>query len=238
MVVVPGGTFMKGPRPGEGNSWDGETQTSATVKRIAVSRHEIAFAEHDACTASGGCGGVWLYDYGDGRGRRPVNVRYHEAKAYADWLSKHTGHTYRLLDEAEWEHAARGGTTTRWYWGDDPNAACSYENLSDLALSEAPGDEKVNLGYVAGCNDGLGDSTAATGSYRANPFGLHDMLGNRAEWAESCEGADPSSPDKCASHIARAGGYASGPQFASVTRREPVGWNSRGATIRLARALD
>jgi formylglycine-generating enzyme required for sulfatase activity len=139
---------------------------------------------------------------------------------------------------AEWEYAARGGTTTRFYWGDDANISCTYENLSDLALSEAPGDEKVNLGYVAGCNDGLGDSTAATGSYLANPFGLHDVLGNRAEWVASCEGAEPASPDKCNSHIARAGGYVSGPQFASVTRREPVGWNSRGATIRLARELD
>jgi formylglycine-generating enzyme required for sulfatase activity len=238
MVIVPAGTFLMGPRPGEGNSWDGEVQTSATVKRIAVSRHEIAFVEHDACTASGGCGGLWLFDYGDGRGRRPVNVRYHEAKAYADWLSRHTGRTYRLLEEAEWEYAARGGTATRFYWGDDPNAACTYENLSDLALSEAPGEEKVNLGYVAGCNDGLGDSTAATGSYRANPFGLHDMLGNRPEWVTSCEGDDPVSPDRCASHIARAGGYVSGPQFASVTRREPVAWNSRGATIRLAREID
>ena len=239
MVIVPGGTFMMGPRPGEGSSWEGDSQASTTVKRIAVSRYEIAFEEHDACTASGGCGRLWLYDYGDGRGRRPVNVRYHEALAYAAWLSAHTGQRYRLLDEAEWEHAARAGTTTRWYWGDEPNAACSYENLSDLALSEAPGEEKVNLGYVAGCNDGLGDSTAATGSYRPNPFGLHDMLGNRAEWVTSCEnGADPASPDKCHSHIARAGGYATGPRFAGVTRREPLEWNARAGTIRLARELD
>jgi hypothetical protein len=61
------------------------------------------------------------------------------------------------------------------------------------------------------------------------------MPGNRPDWVMSCEGADPASSDKCAWHKARAGGYVSGPQFAAVTRREPVGWNSRGATIRLAR---
>jgi hypothetical protein len=65
------------------------------------------------------------------------------------------------------------------------------------------------------------------------------MLGNRPEWVKSCEGgADAASPDTCRSHIARAGGYATGPQLASAIRREPLAWNTRGSAIRLARELD
>jgi formylglycine-generating enzyme required for sulfatase activity len=239
LTVVPGGTFLMGPREGEGNSFDGEKQKKATVARMAVGRYEVTFEQHDACAVAGKCGKLFLYDYGDGRQQRPVNVRYHEAQAYVTWLSQHTGHRYRLLTEAEWEHAARGGTATRWYWGDNPEEGCAYENLSDLAFQATPGRLKFESGFVANCNDGLGDSTAPVGSYRPNPFGLYDMLGNRAEWVKSCQaGTDKTSPDRCHSHIARAGSYRTGPLLSAVTRRDAWGWNERAGTIRVARELD
>lgn len=71
-------------------------------------------------------------DHGWGRERRPViNVSWDHAVAYARWLSKQTGKRYRLPTEAEWEYAARGGTTSAWFWSDDASQACTYGNVLD-----------------------------------------------------------------------------------------------------------
>ncbi len=95
---------------------------------LAVGNFEVAFAEWAACVSGGGCEGYRLDDLGWGRGRRPaINVSWEDAKAYVKWLSRETGKTYRLLSEAEWEYAARGGTETRYPWGNSVgsgNANC------------------------------------------------------------------------------------------------------------------
>ena len=81
---------------------------------------ELTFADWDACVAGGGCNGYKPRDQGWGRGQQPViNVNWDEAQAYVAWLSEVTGKTYRLLTEAEYEYAARAGTTTAYPWGDD-----------------------------------------------------------------------------------------------------------------------
>ena len=89
-----------------------------------------------------------------------INVSWEDAQAYADWLSKKTGQSYRLLSEAEWEYVCRAGTTTRYSWGDD-----------------LPTPEQANFN--------VGKATEV-GSYPANPWGLHDMHGNVWEWVEDC----------------------------------------------------
>jgi formylglycine-generating enzyme required for sulfatase activity len=100
-----------------------------------------------------------------------VCLSWDDAKAYVSWLSQKTGHTYRLLTEAEWEYAARAGTTTKAYWGD--------------GLSRDNG----NFGADAccwSCREGRDqwDITSPVGSFDANPFGLYDMIGNSWEWLE------------------------------------------------------
>jgi len=129
-----------------------------TIARpFAVGKFEVTFAEWDACAAAGGC----KHNPGDqgwGRGRRPViNVSWHDAKEYAAWLSRKTGKAYRLLSEAEWEYAARAGTTTRYAFGDT------------ISTSQAQ--------YGA-------SKTVEVGSFSANKFGLHDLHGNVWEWVE------------------------------------------------------
>ena len=97
-------------------------------------------------------------DEGWGRSERPViNVSWHDAHAYAKWLSRKTGQNWRLPTEAEWEVAARGGSTTSYAFGN------------------TLGKDQANTGnHMA--------RTQAVGKYAPNAFGLYDMHGNVAEW--------------------------------------------------------
>ena len=110
-------------------------------------------------------------------------VIWEDASAYVAWLSQKTGKDYRLLTEAEWEFAARAGTTTTRFWGDDGNMSCSFANGADLTTKAQVSGFSNSL--VANCNDRYAYS-APVGSYRANAFGLHDMLGNVFEWTQDC----------------------------------------------------
>jgi len=110
-----------------------------------------------------------------------INVNWDDAKAYTAWLSRKTGHTYRLPSEAEWEYAARAGTTAARYWGASADDACGYANGHDRTS------KRVNQFDWSShdCDDGYAQ-TAPVGSFEANVFGLHGMLGNVWEWTEDC----------------------------------------------------
>jgi formylglycine-generating enzyme required for sulfatase activity len=172
MVVIPAGEFTMGSPPSEQHR-GAESQHRVTIASpFAVSKFEITFDEWDACLKGGGCGSYRPDDEHWGRGKRPImNISWENAKTYVDWLSRKTGKNYRLLSEAEWEYAARAGTTTPFAHGD--------------ALS--PG--KANYD---GSVDGTGPSdvnrrkTMPVGSFPPNRFGLHDMHGNVSEWVEDC----------------------------------------------------
>jgi formylglycine-generating enzyme required for sulfatase activity len=102
-----------------------------------------------------------------GRETRPlINVSWDDVQQYVAWFSKMTDRPYRLLSEAEWEYAARAGTTTAYSWGDEigkNNANCN------------------------GCGSEWDSRrTAPVGSFAPNQFGLYDMHGNVWEWVEDC----------------------------------------------------
>ena len=166
MVSIPGGSFDMGDLSGEGD--DGELPVhSVTVPAFRLGKHEVTFAQWDACVADGGCNGYSPGDVGWGRGNRPViEVSWDDIQAYIAWLNGRTGGNYRLPTEAEWEYAARAGSTTLYSWGDDI------------------GSNRANCS-----NDMCGDSyefTAPVGSFPANAWGLHDMHGNVSEWVQDC----------------------------------------------------
>jgi formylglycine-generating enzyme required for sulfatase activity len=119
-----------------------------------------------------------------------VCISWPDAKAYVAWLSKKTGHTYRLPSEAEWEYAARAGTQTRWYWGSDRNQGCKYANAGDQTLATQLArhsfDDETNQ---FDCSDGYAHA-APVGTFKPNAFGLYDMLGNMFEWVEDCMNVD------------------------------------------------
>jgi formylglycine-generating enzyme required for sulfatase activity len=166
MVMVPSGRFMMGSPVSAGVSDATPLHDVAFARSFAVGKYEVTFDEWDACVEAGGCKSR-PEDRGWGRGKRPViDVNWANARAYVAWLSQKTGHQYRLLSEAEWEYAARGGTTTRYPWGDDPGVNRANFNGSGSKWS--------------------GKQTAPVGSFEASAFGLHDMIGNVGEWVQDC----------------------------------------------------
>ena len=96
------------------------------AKPFAVSVYDVTFADWDACHSVGGCHDIG--DNGYGRATRPViMVSWDQARQYVAWLAQMTGQPYHLLTEAEWEYAARAGSTTAYFWGDEigeGNANC------------------------------------------------------------------------------------------------------------------
>jgi formylglycine-generating enzyme required for sulfatase activity len=169
MIVVPAGSFTMGsPASEPGHDPKESPQHTVTFARqFAVGRFALTFDEWDACVADGGCFGYKPSDAGWGTGRRPViNVSWDDAKAYVTWLSRKTGKPYRLLMEAEYEYAARAGSQSAYYWGNDIG--------------------KGNANCNSCGSQWDGKQTAPVGSFAANAFGLYDMAGNVLEWVEDC----------------------------------------------------
>jgi hypothetical protein len=153
MLVVPAGSYMMG-----GPINVEQPQHLVTIaKPFAVSKYELTFAAWDSCVAGGGCNGYRPKDQNWGRGQQPVfNVSWDDAQAYVTWLSQVSGKTYRLLTEAEYEYAARAGTTTTYPWGDDIK-------LNGQAMANC-----------IGCGSQWDNKqTAPAGSFTPSKFGLY-----------------------------------------------------------------
>src|SRR5262249_8097480 len=107
-----------------------------------------------------------------------VCISWHEAQSYVAWLQRRTGKAYRLPTEAEWEYAARAGTTTRYSSGNDESAICAYARFADLSSQ---------FGWHDACHSELvAYGAAPVGSLKPNPWGVFDMHGNVWEWVEDC----------------------------------------------------
>jgi formylglycine-generating enzyme required for sulfatase activity len=118
-------------------------------------------------------------------GSHPVAcTNWHDAKAYVAWLARKTGAEYRLLTEAEWEHAARAGTTTPYYYGSDSTALCAYANILDQTAHDV-WEKNHSPNSPHECSDGYA-YTSPVGSFLPNQFGLFDMLGNVWQTVEDC----------------------------------------------------
>lgn len=216
MVVVPAGQFAMGSEDSElGHNANEAPQHKVTFARpFAIGKYEVTFAEWDACVAEKMCAAV--PDDGWGRGRRPViHVNFEMAEGYVRWLSKKTGKQYRLPSEAEWEYAARGGSTTPWFWSDESTRACEFGNVGDETLKSEHPDWPLHS-----CKDGHA-KTSPVGSFKPNKFGLYDTTGNVWEWVADCYNetyqgapADGSAwlTGDCVRRIDRGGGWYNKPE--------------------------
>jgi formylglycine-generating enzyme required for sulfatase activity len=162
LVIVPSGEFDMGSTA---KPTEQPVHHVSIVKNFTIGRRDVTFVEWDRCVAQSGCK-FNPPDQGWGRGDRPVtDVSWDDAKEFVAWLSKMTGKSYRLPSEAEWEYAARGGSTTPYWWGKD-----------------------VGTGHAqcAECGGSENGKTVPSGSFRPNAFGLYDTAGDAAEWVEDC----------------------------------------------------
>ena len=210
MVVIPAGKFMMGSPEGEEERFENEgPRHEVTIpKPLAVGRYEVTrgefalFVSETGHDMTRGClfgligrpGTRWSRDddlswqnpgYSQ-TDRHPVTcVSWLDAKAYVDWLSRKTGKRYRLMSEAEWEYAARAGTETSRYWGDDKAAQCSHANGRDQTAKERYYGSWMGPWKGVSCRDGS-VHTSVVGKYGANNFGLSDMMGNVHELLEDC----------------------------------------------------
>ena len=164
MVVVPAGSFVMGSNGR--HKYERPAHQRIIAKSFAIGRFEVTFDQWTACVSGGGCA-TEPDDHKWGRGRRPViNVTFADVEEYLAWLSTKTARAYRLPTEAEWEYAARAGTTTQFWWGDEVGI-----NKANCRNCESPWSAK---------------GSGPVGSFEANPFGLHDTSGNVWEWVADC----------------------------------------------------
>lgn len=175
-------------------------RTPVTVAQFRQFVNETGYQAPESCTNQRFYDGHFIYELARGYSWRSpgfpqddnhpvVCVSAEDAEAYAAWLSQKTGRKYAVPNEAQYEYAAKAGTTTAYFWGDQRDAtACLYSNQPDLdqadALKAPSGPE-----YRFQCRDGYA-WTSPVGHYRPNPWGLHDMLGNIWEWTSDCYNND------------------------------------------------
>jgi formylglycine-generating enzyme required for sulfatase activity len=205
VVRIPGGSFTMGQAKGDPSA---APQHTVTVRAFAIGQYPVTVGEWRLCVAGGGCGFTPRMANADDR--TPVhNVSWDDAQQFLLWVSRSTGERYRLPTEAEWEFAARAHTSTRYWWGDTVGT------------------------MLANCSDCGGSQDARTplpvGSFKPNPFGLHDIHGGVAQWVADCwfpnyQGApaDASARDQknCQKRVLRGGSFR--------TDRETITASARG----------
>lgn len=255
MVVIPAGSFVMGSPGSEPLRDKDEGQHKVTFARaFALSKYPITWDQWEACARDGMCDGrdvetslrtgldgKPVKNYVDhGRGTRPVvGVSWYDAQAFVGWLNKKSGtEQYRMVSEAEFEYAARAGTTAAYPWGDQPN-----HDFANFGKAEGLG------GEAAGRDAWLND-TSPVGSFPANAFGLYDMHGNVYQWVEDCYQADPSllptdgsavKSGNCAVRVMRSTSFMSNPHtLRSANRAGQYPPNLRGRNylgFRVAKTL-
>jgi formylglycine-generating enzyme required for sulfatase activity len=211
MITLPGGTFAMG-------SNDDSTEKpihQVTLKRFAIGKYPVSVREWNACAEAKACTFTAA-----GKDEAPItNISWSDAKQFAAWLAETTGKSYRLPTEAEWEYAARGGTRTIYWWGEQlqPGLA-GCKNCTEVAMAELP---------------------SKVGSFKANPFGLYDMGGTIDQWVEDCwhknyQGAPTDgsawTEDSCPSHVLRSGSWRNDARYVRPSNRDSYDTNVRYPT--------
>ena len=205
LISLPAGSFTMGSNSSDASEKPAHAVTSKTP--FAIGKYEVTVEQWKACIDAGECQQVT--NDGNRAGNTPVrDVSWDDAQRYVKWLTKVSGHPYRLPAEAEWEYAARGGTSTRYWWGDQMrkgNANC--KECGEPWQQDGP---------------------VKAGSFAANPYGLHDTSGSVWEWVQDCwhnsfKGAPADShaweEANCRVRVIRGGSWREGASYMPSTTR-------------------
>ncbi|MBI4005066.1 MAG: SUMF1/EgtB/PvdO family nonheme iron enzyme [Gammaproteobacteria bacterium] len=207
MVWLPAGTFEMGS-PSSSSMTDERPRHTVKINKIAISKHEITFAEYDKFANATD---RKLPDnlYMERETHPVIFVSWDDAYYYTKWLSEQSGKKYRLATEAEWEYAASGGINAPFWWG----------------FNEEP-----SRAHCFGCSSQFDPrKPAKIGSFEPNQFGIYDTAGNVAEWVQDCwhDNYDGAPTDggiweggDCSLRIARGGSYNSPPQSIRRMKRD------------------
>jgi formylglycine-generating enzyme required for sulfatase activity len=267
MVALPPGEFMMGSSEGERGrqNVEGFPRRVVIPKPFAIGKFEVTIDQFSAFVADTGmtigniCNEIVAFDrtnliWGppEGSFRQPgfevsgsqpvVCVSWHEAEAYVAWLRRRTGKPYRLPTEAEWEYAARAGTSTRYSFGNDETQLCGYARFADLGS---------RFGWHDGCrSDTVAYGPLPVGSLKPNPWDLFDMHGNAWEWVEDCwtpqaseiptDGSAFARPEHCETGVVRGGSFAAASSRVRSAMRSPmpIGAHHYNNGFRVALSLD
>ena len=211
MISLRGGSFAMGSNEDASE----KPVRQVTVKPFAMGKFPVSVQEWNACAAAKACGFT-----ATGKDDAPVtNISWSDAKQYVAWLAETTRKPYRLPSEAEWEYAARGGTQTRYWWGDQfQPGMVNCRNCSDIPANDQP---------------------VKVGSLKPNPFGLFDMGGGVDQWVEDCwhktyQGAPADGSawveNECPSRVIRSGSWRKDSGYARASSRGSYDTNVRYPT--------
>ena len=263
MVVIPAGTFRMGsPASEDERQADEGPLHSVTVRSFALGKYEVTRAEFENYVNAtrtkirAGCftenpKGLAPYPEGSwqslGFPQTPkdpvVCVSWDDVSGFTKWLAAKTKQAYRLPSEAEWEYAARAGTTWRRFWGDGADQACGYANVADRTAKNKVADRPP----IHACDDGYA-YTAPPGQFSPNRFGLYDMVGNVWEWTQDCYAPNytiaPANGEawtiaECRSRVLRGGAWGNSPSSARSANRleDPPDARRDISGFRVARTL-
>jgi len=240
MIYLPAGSFMMGSPSDEfARDVDEGVQREIAVNAFAISKAEVSFAEYERFARA--IGKPLPSDNGWGFGERPaINVSWHEAREYALWLGRQTGHRYRLPTEAEWEYAARAGTRGPCVFGQ----CLSSEQVNISGQDSIPNCEPIDTNRA---------KTLPVRTLQTNPWGLYHVHGNVREWVEDCWLGNLEYPSAKPLYIAEGGGcgvaghkrvvrggsWSSTQRSSRISNRFAIGESERSSEvgIRLARDI-
>lgn len=217
-VALSGGTFAMGSN----DDVSEKPIHKVTIKPFAIGARPVTVREWNECATAKTC----ALEVVGGDDAPATNVSWSDAKQYVAWLARATGKPYRLPTEAEWEYAARGGTQTKYWWGDD---------------------FRVGMANCKGCSaPPTSDPPARVGAFKPNPYGLYDMGGTVDQWVEDCghrnyQGAPIDGTawieNDCGSHILRSGSWKNDVRYIRPANRDSYDTNVRYPTHGLRVAI-
>ncbi|MDP8984212.1 MAG: SUMF1/EgtB/PvdO family nonheme iron enzyme [Pseudomonadota bacterium] len=259
VTILPAGRFKQGSARTDSGSASSERPLHwVAIRPFALSTSAITVDEFRAFVSATGrdMRGCDTYDdkwrYRPERnwqnpgfaqnGSHPVTcVSWDDATAYAAWLSTTTGHRYRLPSASEWEYAARAGGDALQPWNSDASAACASANVADQRAAR-----QYRGWAVFPCDDGY-VYTAPVGSFKANSFGLNDMLGNVLQWTADCWHADytgapvdgsPRPYGDCTEREVRGSSWFTTPKFVRASYRNHFATTYRASSVGIRVARD